>query len=203
MAAPTPQVLVQGGVTPLEPGTYVTGDPFLVRVTVTVPAGWVGRLGGPYGFQLGPTAAPDTLWFHIFDKVYADPCHDHETFLDPLPGPSVDELADALAALPWLSATAATDVTLGDRPARQVTLTAPVSGEFCRVWQLPLGANNDMFPGEQQRVSILDIDGQRLVVDDTRPPGYPAEAAAQIQSVLDSLHFEPSGSPTGSPSPAP
>ena len=198
-----PHTCDPGDVAPLEPGTYVTGDPFLVPMTFTVPAGWVGRMGGPYAVQLGPAAAPDTLWFHIFDKVYADPCHDHETLLDPLPGPSVDELADALAGLPGLSATAPTDITLAGLPGKQVTLTAPATGDPCRVWELPLGATNDMFPGEQQRVSIVDVNGQRLVIDDTQPPGYPAEAKAQVEAIVDSIHFGPAGTPSGSPSPVP
>ena len=139
----------------------------------------------------GHPLAPDALWFQVFDKVYADPCHDHETLLDPLPGPSAAELADALAGLPGLEVTSPTDVTLGGYQGKQLTMTAPATGDFCRVWELPLGATNDVAPGDQQRVWILDVDGQRLVIVAPEPPALTAATKAEVQAVLDSIHIEP------------
>ena len=77
----------------------------------------------------------------------------------------MDELASALAALPGLQVTPPTDVTLGGYQGKQLTITAPATASSCQVWVLPLGATNDMAPGDQQRVWILDVDGQRLVID--------------------------------------
>ena len=189
--SPAPHAMTVGEGGSLEPGTYVTAGPFPARVTFTVPAGWEGRMGGPYAVSLNPASAPDALWFRVFDKVYADPCHDHETLLDPLPGPSAGELADALAGLPGLEVTSPTDVTLGGHQGKQLTMTAPATGDFCRVWELPLGATNDMAPGDQQRVWILDVDGQRLVIVAPELPALPAETKAEVQAVLDSIHIEP------------
>ena len=45
----------------LTPGTYVTNDPFLARVTFTVPDGWAGNIGGPYAVFLGDASGPDRL----------------------------------------------------------------------------------------------------------------------------------------------
>jgi lysophospholipase L1-like esterase len=194
--------MTEGDVAPLEPGTYVTGDPFLARVTFTVPAGWEGNIGGPYAVWLGTSSAPDALSFQIFDEVYADPCHDQQTLLDPLPGPSAGELADALAGLPGLDATSPTDVTLGGYRGKQLTITAPAPGGSCRVWELPLGATNDMAPGDRQRVWILDVDGQRLVIVAPEPPGMTAETRSEVQSVLDSIHIEPAAAPAESSTPS-
>ena len=38
---------------PWPAGTYVTADPFLARVTFTLPGGWEGNMGGPYLVDLG------------------------------------------------------------------------------------------------------------------------------------------------------
>src|SRR5439155_22176086 len=49
--SPTPRVLTlatSDAAPLLEPGTYTTADPFPIRVTATVPAGWAGGIGGPY-----------------------------------------------------------------------------------------------------------------------------------------------------------
>jgi len=200
--SPTPRLMTTGDWAPLEPGTYVTGDPFLVRVTFTVPAGWEGNMGGPYAVFLG-TAGPDMLRFQIFNKVYADPCDASPVLLDPLPGPSVDDLVNALAGLPGLQITSPTDVTLGAYQGKQLTLGVPAGGGPCRVWELPLGATNDMLGGEQQRVLVLDIDGQRLVIDVPDSVGLTPETKAEVQAVLDSIHIEPVGGAAGSPSPAP
>ena len=98
--APTPPALTTVR-RALEPGTYVTGDPFRVRVTFTVPAGWEGHIGGPYLVDLGrvggvpggvffaifekvrtcgPRKCGVAVSFAIFDQVSADPCHSDQGF---------------------------------------------------------------------------------------------------------------------------
>jgi hypothetical protein len=200
--APSPRAMTTGDWAPLEPGAHITADPFLARLTFTVPAGWSGNMGGPYAVFLGNASSTDTLWFEVFDDLYADPCHDHNRRLNPKPGPSVDELANALAALPGLEVTPPTDVTLGGYQGKQLTITAPATGGSCRVWVLPLGATNDMAAGDQQRLWILDVDGQRLIIDAPEPPAMTAATKAETQAVLDSIHIEPVATVPGSPSPA-
>ena len=77
-------------------------------------------------------------------------------------------------------------------------MTAPATGDSCRVWELPLGATNDMAPGDQQRVWILDVDGQRLVIVAPEPPALSAATKAEVQAVLDSIHIEPAAAAPGS-----
>jgi len=196
---PTPRgTLVVGDVVPLPAGTYVTADDFLVRVTFTVPADWDGHLGGPYLADLGRQYGPGAVLISIFDKLYADPCQ-YKGLLDPSPGPSVDDLATALASVPGLNATTPTDVTFAGYQGKQLTLTAPASFDACtlspegtfQVWQLPLGGNYEMAPGQHDRVWILDVDGQRIVISAIEAPGQSPQDKADVQGILDSIRLAP------------
>ncbi len=183
---------VGNAASPLAPGTYVAAAPFLLRVTFTVPAGWEGNIAGPYLVALDQPQGSGAVSFSIFDKVYADPCHSDKGFLDPLPGSSVDDLATALASLPGLTATTPTAVTMGGLQGKQLTLTAPASANGCtagvdRVWELPLGATNDLTPGEVDKVWILDAGGQRLVIDAPQTPGQTSAIKTEVQAILASI----------------
>ena len=195
----TPGALSVGeGPVPVAPGTYVAADPFLLRVTFTVPTGWEGNIGGPYAVFLQQAQGPGAVSFSIFERVYADPCH-YKGLLDPLPGPSVDDLATALSKVPGLGNPKPTDVTVAGYKGKQLTITAPASFKGCtltpdgkfRVWELPLGATIDLTPGERDRVWILDVGGQRLVIEAPEMPGQTAETTNEIQGILDSIHIAP------------
>ena len=69
-----------------------------------------------------------------------------------------------------------------------------------RIWDYPLGASYGMAAGERDRLWILDVDGQRLVIDVPEPTGQTAATKAEVQGVLDSLHLAPADTPTPSPS---
>jgi len=202
MASPTPTpsptalaLTVGSAPITLEPGTYAIADPFLVPLTVSVPGGWNGNIGGPY--HVGLESEPrQGVSFSIFEKVYADPCHYDKGLLDPLPGPTVDDLATALASLPGVQATTPTDVTMAGHQGKQLTLTAPASFAGCTlspdgylIWELPLGARNTLGPSVLDRVWILDVNGQRLVIDTQESPGQTAQDKAEVQGILDSIRF--------------
>ena len=191
-SAPTPRPLTTGVQGALEPGTYVTASPFLSRLSFSLPPGWFANVGGPYAVFLDPdmSAVSDDhglVKFLIFDRVFADPCHPDQGLLSPPPGGSVDDLADALASLPSLVATTPTDVTVAGYHGKQLTLTAPTSISICSFWQLPLGASTPMVPGQLDRVWILDVRGQRLVIDAPEVPSESAADKATVQAILDSI----------------
>ena len=193
----TPRVLTGDDEEATQAGTYVTGDPFPMGVTFTLPDGWQASIGGPYAVFLGRPGDTVEVAFTIFDRVYADPCDYDEGLLDP-PGSSVDDLATALASLPSVDATAPTPATLGGYQGQQLTLTAPDSfagcnlaeGEFFRVWELPLGATLDMQPGQVNKVWILDVEGQRLIIDTAETPASTAQGKADAQAIIDSISIE-------------
>jgi hypothetical protein len=211
-AAPSPTAPALTGVTiPLKAGTYVAADPFLVQATFMVPAGCEGNIGGPYAVFLDQPQGPGAVTFSIFEDVDASPCHAN-SFLSPAAGPTVDNLATALANMPGLTATAPTVATLGGYQGKQLTLTAPASFAGCtltadgsfEIWQLPLGATNDMTPGENDRVWILQVGSQRLVIDAPQTPGESAADIAAVQGILDSIHLaapSPGSSATASSTP--
>lgn len=115
----------------------------------------------------------------------------------------------ALASLPGLDVTTPTDITVDGYRGKQLTLMAPDTFDGCTlgregyvIWQLPLGAMFTMTPGERDQVWILDVDGERLVVDVPELPSSTAQQRAEVQAILDSIQIEPVG-PTSSPSPSP
>ena len=175
----------------------MTSDPFPIRVSFATPANWQGNIGGPYGTYARPPVGGD-VWLQLFDKVYADPCHHDRGLVSPAVGPSGDDLVDALTSRPGLNASTPTATTLGGLPATMLTLAGPASLSSCtdgvfRVWELPLGATNDLLPGETQRVWILAVDGKRLVVSGHELPDDTAAGRADVQRVIDSMLIEPAG----------
>lgn len=196
-AAPTlsPRPLTAGR---MEPGTYVAGDPFSLRVTFTVPAGWRGNIGGPYYVHLERVDQPGGIDFSIFDEVSADPCHPELGFLDPPPGPTVEDLATALANVPGLEVTDISDVTVDGYRGTQLVMVAPDNFAGCTldsdgyvIWQLPLGHTHFMVPSERDRVWILDAEGLRLVILAPEAPGFTDGQRAEVDLIFDSLDIEP------------
>ena len=202
--SPTAGSLILGeSQAPLTAGTYTGFDPFPIKMSITVPDGWSGNVGGPYAVFLGDDSGRGSIGVTIFDDVFADPCHSAKGFLSPRPGGSADALAAALAKMPNVKPTKPVTDTIGGQAAKQLTLTAPAPTATCTLspteglfptWELPLGAVGGMTPGQQDRVWILEVDGKRVVIDAQEPVVQDAALHAQIQSVLDSIVIQPKGS---------
>jgi len=180
-----------------ELGTYRAGDPFPIPVTINVPAGWVGKVGGEYAAYLDkPSGSGAAVAFSLSQSIFADPCKDRG-LLDPQPGPTVDDLASALAGLPGFGVTTPTEVTVDGYRGKQLTLTAPDTFDGCtlsrdgyRVWQLPVGAIFSFTPGQRMALRIVDVNGQRLVVSADTFPATTAQELAEVQEILDSIRIE-------------
>ena len=144
--------------------------------------------------------------FSIFDTVYADPCDYGKGPIAPRPGSSVDDLANALASLPNIQVTAPTDITIDGFHGKQLTLTAPASLAGCtlspdggmRIWDYPLGATNGMAAGVRDTLWILDVDGQRLVIDAPEPRARPRPPRPKSRA-----SWIPSTSRRDTPTPSP
>ena len=194
--APSPMALPEDVDVPLAPGTYEARAPFLVRVAATVPAGWSGHVGGEYYADYYIPRRIGGLYLSIFDKVAADPC-DSTTGFVTVAGPSAADLATALGNMPGVTVTGLADVTVGRWSGKQLTLTAPATFIGCKltpdgyaIWQLPLGANFTIGAGAVERLWILDVEDQRLVID-LEPGNLTAAQQAELQAVFASLHIEP------------
>ncbi len=191
---------------------YAIDAPFPVRVTFDLPNGWsswassadvhglvADNAVGEKGSGWGPA-------FWIVKNVYADPC-DIESQLDPQLGPSVDDLVGALTSLPGYEATTPTEVTVSGFRGVEFELTAPEYGDECpihRTWST-LSTPREMFPGETNRIQILDVDGVRLVLviveyahttEFEQSLGIPFDADAhvadqpELREMLDSMRIE-------------
>jgi hypothetical protein len=140
-------------------------------------------------------------------------CHDH-SWADPPVGPSVDDLAAALADLaPFRVTSPPRDVTAFGYRGKHLELTVPdlpVEGEgddrrftgceegTLKSWVAFVDAaeEGDAFygytgPGYREEFWILDVEGTRLMIQAGRSPGSPSEDLAERRAILDSIRIEP------------
>ena len=194
----------------LEPGTHILdlvaldqvgsapGPTQLPKIEITVPEGWY--TGGGWVVRKGSGSPPSlrvAVMFWDVDKVYPTPCEwAGKPMVDP--GPDVDGLASALADRPLRNATAPTDVVLGGFRGKYLEWSVPADIDFddCdegffESWTAN-GWASDRYqqePGQVDRLWILDVDGERLVVDATYVPAASAQDRAELENVVDSIRF--------------
>lgn len=196
----------------LEPGVYLVdpdGDPGTgpqVHLTI-VGEGWNAWVGTGKPEQ-GDGTSDRLVGLTIAEvaDVVADPCHRH-TWEDP--GPTVDDLVEALASLPGFEVLEAPlDATLTDYAGKRLTLQVPdlayepgrgftdcARGYFYG-WRAPTGRDRILTryyqgPGQILDVWVLDVEGSRLLVEANRFPDSPADDVAELQAILDSLEIRP------------
>jgi hypothetical protein len=199
---------------PLEPGTYSI-DPDLdpstpLRVVYEVPAeGWAQWIGAAKPADDGHVMVSITT----VTNLVRHGCRDH-SWADPPVGPSVDDLAAALADLaPFRVTSPPTDATIDGYRGTYLELTVPdlpVEGEgddrrFARCadgtlksWVAPIDtAPGDAFygyngePGRTEEFWILDVDGTRLMIEANWSPASPRKDVAEMRAILDSIRVEP------------
>jgi len=199
---------------PIEPGTYLI-DPDLdtstpLRVVYEVPEGWSMWIGATkFSDNDGHVAVSITT---VVNLVHHG-CRDH-SWADPPVGPSVNDLAAALADLaPFRVTSPPKDVTIYGYSGKHLELTVPdlpVEGEGddrrftgcvdgnLKSWVAAIDAaeEGDAFygytgPGYREEFWILDVDGTRLVIAAERSPGSPPADLAELRAILDSIRIEP------------
>ena len=198
---------------PLETGTYFI-DPDLdpstpLRVVYEVPMeGWSMWVGAVKSGDEGHVAVSITT----VTNLVRHGCSDH-SHADPSVGPSVDDLATALADLaPFLVTSPPKDVTVYGHSGRYLELTVPNlpverSGDDLRFtectngdlksWVAPFDtAPGDAYygytgPGYTEEFWILDVEGTRLVIAAERSADSPPEDLAELLVILASIRIEP------------
>ena len=192
-ASPATRVLAEG---PLAAGAYTTISP--VRMGLTVPAGWEGIVVGETVTVLGTDGA--YLGFWIVQDAQRDPCGLGGVADIPV-GPTIADLAAALAAAPGFETTDPVARDLDGRDSQYVQIVGPLAG--CaepepELWRAPDGSCRCMDGTlERNRIWILDVDGTRLAVDALEIPasdgvtGTPPAVLAEIQAMVDSIRFQP------------
>jgi hypothetical protein len=172
----------------LDPGTYVSSVGS-VEITFTVPAGWNNEptspeLAGPHGEDGG-------LSFWIVTDLFADPCRFSQGTLDPRPGPSVDDLANALVEQPGIDAESPSDIVVDGFAGKYVEYTTPATGcpDGFGPWETPNGTV--MFPSTDARYWVLDVDGTRLVILAYLWEEATSQGRAELQAIIDSVEITP------------
>lgn len=156
--------------TALSPGRYAmdisTDQAEAPVVLVDVPAGY-SSFGD--GYEIG--AGDDGRGFRHFGtwtvaEVAAEPCGEAE-WVDP--GPTVEDLAEALRALPVWESTRPAARTIGGYEGVVMELNVPAhipakcQGEPLS-WRDHLGGTQGIGRGKTQRLWILDVEGHRVML---------------------------------------
>jgi hypothetical protein len=124
------------------------------------------------------------------------------------PGTDVDSLASALAGQPLRNATSPRDVDLAGMPGKFLEWSVPTDIAFDAAHKAKAlfpdcdeqtfqswtanGWNSDRFqqaPGQVDRLWILDVNGERLVVDAYYLAETSEEDRAELEEVVQSIRF--------------
>jgi hypothetical protein len=211
--SPTPtiqNILELPDFAPLEPGTYFIDpddDPSTpLRVVYEVPVeGWSMWIGAAKFSDEGHVGVSITT----VTNLVRHGCRDH-SLADPPVGPSVDDLATALADLaPFRVTSPPKDVTVYGYSGKHLELTVPdlpVDGRGddrrftgCMEGNLQSWIGTPAFgafygytgPGYTEEFWILDVKGTRLVIAAERSPGSPQKDLVELRTILDSIRLEP------------
>jgi hypothetical protein len=152
---------------------------------------------------------PGVLGMSVWDvgKVPRNPCHWRGNLDDP--GPTVNDLVVAIAGQPMRNATTPTDVTLGGYRGQYLEWSVPsdmvVTGDAdfagCDVWPSNghrdfvswvgngYGERNQQVAGQVDLLWVLDVGGQRLVVDATYSPDTTEADRDELVGIVESIRF--------------
>ena len=180
----------------MEPGTYVISEPFPVEITMRLAEPW-----SPWTPGVGVDAAaifqgspdpPDgrVIVFVIVENLWADPCDPRAELLDPPLGPTVADLAAALAGQPHTEATEPVEVTISGYSGVYLDYTNTGGCGTLDRWPSTFGTR-EALAGERDQVWILDVDGVRLVIDAASFQGTDESDLAEMRTLIESLTIEP------------
>ena len=193
---------------PIDAGTHTfrmtpAGSDGPILLTVTVPASWssrdgwvltrAGGIGQPGGVAIQFWGAPD--------YTYRDACHWSATQF--AVEPTVDFMAEALAAQVPRDASTPREITQGAARAVEIQLSVPndialsqcdkyEGGGYFQSWHYGTGesARYHQGPGQQDLVRLVDIDGRLVIIDTATWPQLLDETRVEMTAVLDSISFE-------------
>ena len=173
---------------PLRPGRYAVSPPFPPGITFEVPEGWAGCSEAGYEQTICRAGSLGTLdlevSFLLVDDVVEDPCSGR-TRDEPV-GPGLDDLAEALAAMPGFATSSIESLTVDGHEARELTITAVSRCSSLQTWITPLRTNG-VSAGETNRVRIVDVDGVRVVIASASHPGRGGLSADEQHALIDDV----------------
>ncbi len=175
---------------------HATGDPEAPLAVFDVPEGYQGRESYVWTHdELDLDAHPGQLLYRAPTRVLADPCDADRP--SPRLGPTVEDLAEALAAQKRTTTTRPTPVTLGGYRGLYLELTTPEGSDVkaCApksgmlIFEAGPGGERELpFPATD-RYWILDIEGRRVVVTAMTPAGARSESVERVTDVAEAITF--------------
>lgn len=181
----------------MAPGDYAVPG-FRAEITVAVPSGGWSSNGN--WVLAAPATDPDngiTIRFYTIPNLAVDPLSHAAGNLDPPVGPTVDDLVEAIVAHPGWIASEPTDITIDGRDGQLVTITIPVDGalpadgdgQFYFYAGPAEGGIYGWLPGQTFDWYIVDVDGERLIIDAFHYPDASAADLAAQRAVVESVQF--------------
>jgi hypothetical protein len=199
----------------LDAGTYRfdltaldgASDPYPAFL-VTVPEGWESMDGWVLG---RPAAGGDgytvSVSFWDVDEIYGHPCQWEGSLTQP--GGGVDDLAAALVDVPMRSPSDPIEIEIDGRSGSYLEWSVPVDIAFDEDGNFPdcdgdVEGNFDFRswtgqgwattryhqgPGQVDRLWILDVDGERLVIDGSSMPDASDAEIEALVDVVSSVQF--------------
>lgn len=207
-AATGPVALPEGR---LPGGTYEM-DPFIpggssISVVADVPGGWNGHP------DVGALTKPDEntgvlIAGMIVDSLFSDPCRwdldgseSPDQQGDVAVGPTVEDLVSALQANTSYTSSAATPITIGGYEGQELELQLPGEDVIPTCDNREGQATGDYFVSPRNfyalssnsrwQLSILDVDGTRLVILVSIAPTAAAADIAAARAIVESLEITP------------
>jgi hypothetical protein len=183
----------------LDPGRYQVNGGISTVVTVAVPAGWSAGddwvVIGPRGNDLPDGMA---IRFYTIPNLAANPLSHSAGNLDPPVGPTVDDMVQAIVVHPGWTASEPADITIDGRAGQLVSITIPADavlpfvdgGHTFYLYAEPSGGGIwGWARGQTFDWYIVDVDGQRLIIDSFHYPGTSEEDLAAQRAVVESVQF--------------
>lgn len=187
---------------------FVLGTESYPSYVVVVPDGWApagGHFVMKYTFE-----HPPVLGLSVWDvgQVFRDPCHWVGQEYDP--GPTVENLVAALVAQPLRNASQPTDITLAGYSGKYLEWSVPADlssstwtdFDACDLDPSDLAHRNfnswlgngmgnryQQVPGQVDRLWVLDVDGQRLVIDATYSADTTEADREELAAAVASIRF--------------
>ncbi len=191
---------------PLAAGTYLMSDPKFTQVPYrfTVPDGWAVNTDGFIVKHQGENTEVGFASFEV-THIFGNACRWSGTLVA-VSAMSLDTFASALAAQEEQQTSGPIDTQLAGYPAKRVDLFEPAAfdysacdgGGFVRLWPDVGGDLNGGWrarPGQIDAVHILDVNGERIVIDRWQFPRTFAEDITEIEGIVASIRFVPEGAP--------
>jgi hypothetical protein len=195
-------LLADQTLTELEPGPYALQVGFRpshrYMPVLTVPEGYASI--DREGFGIASTGDLDQgvdglLWVWDLEEIYSHPCDASGT---PQPvGPTVEDVAQALAVQPLRAGTAPEPVTIGGYEGFYVELRVP---DDLDVTSCPTGRFNS-WPGRWMQVGgqvsmvwVVDVDGQQITFEASYGPSADPANAAEMRAMVEGATFIPAES---------